>query len=94
MSAQTEYYARYKKAGLCTRCGKRAPEAGRTVCAECLDKMAVSRSGQARRRHKRNLSGATHEIMQRCPASADIKACLNCKRRRYVFDTDDERRAG
>ena len=38
-------------AGLCVRCGRRAPEAGRTACAECAErKRAASRARDARLR--------------------------------------------
>ena len=69
----------------CTGCGKPLPEGEtHTVCAKCRAKKA----GWHKRR--RNLHGSTAETLSRCPASADIKACLNCKRRRCVFDVIDK----
>ena len=33
-----EYYLRRKERGVCTKCGKRTPAEGRTVCEYCLNK--------------------------------------------------------
>ena len=43
--------AEWAAAGLCVRCGRGPPEAGRTACAECAEqKRAASRARDARRR--------------------------------------------
>ena len=48
-----------REQGLCTRCGKRPPEAGRNHCSECLDRLVViAREGRGSgNREPRRLSG-------------------------------------
>ena len=87
-------YAERSAAGLCTRCGKHPPRAGRRTCQRCADDQAA-RSAALRARRK--AAGICVDCGAAAPGSARCVECLKAyrgpgrwgrKRRRSARHTD------